>query len=149
MEVLVIILIIASFCFVGWLIDAIGNYIDKKKLETRERVYQELLGNCNVQEVFQLHQNNLMKLGYDRELAEKRESEYYQSFYKTPYQELLGKCPSCGDGYLRVANGQYGKFIGCNKYPKCHYTKNIKSARLERKTSISESFKDDLKKAYL
>lgn len=34
-------------------------------------------------------------------------------------------CPDCGD-FLRVKNGKYGKFIACNAYPHCNYTKNLK-----------------------
>ena len=30
-------------------------------------------------------------------------------------------CPKCG-GVLVERNGKYGKFIGCNNYPKCHFT---------------------------
>ncbi len=33
-------------------------------------------------------------------------------------------CPDCGD-YLRVKNGRYGKFIGCNGYPQCRYTSDL------------------------
>ena len=32
-----------------------------------------------------------------------------------------GKCPRCG-GDLVLRKGKYGKFYGCSKYPKCHYT---------------------------
>ena len=34
-------------------------------------------------------------------------------------------CPDCGD-FLCVRNGKYGKFIACNGYPQCHYTRNLK-----------------------
>jgi hypothetical protein len=34
------------------------------------------------------------------------------------------KCPNCG-GILTMRNGRFGKFIGCNQYPKCRYTRNI------------------------
>jgi hypothetical protein len=33
------------------------------------------------------------------------------------------KCPYCG-GLLVERIGPYGRFIGCNNYPKCKYTKN-------------------------
>lgn len=32
------------------------------------------------------------------------------------------KCDFCG-GKLNLRNGAYGKFWGCNNYPKCRYTK--------------------------
>lgn len=34
-----------------------------------------------------------------------------------------GICPKCG-GILVERKGKYGKFIGCNNYPKCRYIKN-------------------------
>ncbi|MEI6286285.1 MAG: DNA topoisomerase III [Bacillota bacterium] len=30
-------------------------------------------------------------------------------------------CPACSDGSLVERTGKYGKFVGCNKYPKCTY----------------------------
>lgn len=36
------------------------------------------------------------------------------------------KCPEC-DGFLVERKSEYGSFYGCSNYPKCNYTKNIKS----------------------
>lgn len=149
MEILVIILIFASICAIGWIIEAIGNYIDKKKRETRELVYNELLGNCDTHKIFDQCKEDMKSIGYDRESIEAKESEFYKSLFKTPYQELLGKCPLCNEGYLRLNTGRYGKFIGCSKFPKCRYTTNIQSAKFKYKTSINEAIKEDFKKAYL
>lgn len=33
-------------------------------------------------------------------------------------------CPKCG-GRLVVRTGKHGKFIGCDHYPKCHFTKDL------------------------
>jgi len=33
-------------------------------------------------------------------------------------------CPTC-NGHLIKRNGQYGEFLGCERYPGCNYTKNI------------------------
>jgi hypothetical protein len=35
------------------------------------------------------------------------------------------KCPKC-NGILVQRKGKYGKFIACNKYPICTYTRGIK-----------------------
>ena len=35
------------------------------------------------------------------------------------------RCPRC-HGMLVMRNGIYGKFWGCNHYPECKYTRNIK-----------------------
>ena len=34
------------------------------------------------------------------------------------------KCPVCG-GKLREKNGRRGKFMGCDNYPKCTYTRTV------------------------
>lgn len=35
------------------------------------------------------------------------------------------RCPRCG-GMLVMRSGMYGRFLGCNHYPECKYTGNIK-----------------------
>lgn len=128
--------------------ETIGRYIEQKKLETREQVYRELLGNVEVQKVFEKYKSDMESLGYNRDAVENYQSEFYQSVYRTPYQELLGKCPSCGNGYLRAKAGQYGKFIGCSNYPGCRYTIDIQAAREKHKSSINKAVEEDFKKAY-
>jgi DNA topoisomerase-1 len=36
------------------------------------------------------------------------------------------KCPECG-GQLAIRLGRRGRFIGCNNYPECSYTRNVNS----------------------
>ena len=33
-------------------------------------------------------------------------------------------CPSCGSKLI-VRKGKYGLFLGCTKYPQCHFTFNL------------------------
>ena len=35
-------------------------------------------------------------------------------------------CPKCGQGRLWKKTGQFGSFLGCNRYPDCKYTKSVK-----------------------
>lgn len=35
-------------------------------------------------------------------------------------------CPNCKQGRVRKKNGKYGPFLGCDRYPACRYTKNLK-----------------------
>ncbi|MEI6144324.1 MAG: topoisomerase DNA-binding C4 zinc finger domain-containing protein [Candidatus Berkelbacteria bacterium] len=150
MEAIVILVLFWGGIFlIGWIIESIGRYIEQQKLETREQVFTELLGNSNIKEITEQCKEDIEKLGYDREAEENSKSEFYQSLYRTPYQELLGKCPQCENGYLRMRVGSYGKFIGCSKYPKCQYTTNIQEAKLEHKTLINQRIKEDFRKAYL
>ena len=33
-------------------------------------------------------------------------------------------CPDCG-GKLKIKHGKYGRFVGCENYPKCKYSRNV------------------------
>jgi len=39
--------------------------------------------------------------------------------------EVEQECPKCKVGRLVVRKSVYGKFLGCNNFPKCRYTQNI------------------------
>lgn len=45
--------------------------------------------------------------------------------------ELNGKaaavesCPDCREGLLAVRNGKFGEFLGCSRFPRCRYTRNL------------------------
>lgn len=40
--------------------------------------------------------------------------------------ELVGRqCPTCEEGDLVYREGRYGRFIGCNRFPKCRHTEQI------------------------
>ena len=38
--------------------------------------------------------------------------------------EINNRCPDCGD-FLVVREGRFGKFIGCNNYPRCRFTRDL------------------------
>lgn len=40
------------------------------------------------------------------------------------HEQLDEKCPKCG-GSLAIRLGRRGRFIGCNNYPECDYTRNV------------------------
>ena len=40
------------------------------------------------------------------------------------HEEIDEKCPECG-GQLAIRLGRRGRFIGCNNYPECSYTRNV------------------------
>lgn len=42
-----------------------------------------------------------------------------------PVQKLGESCPDCEKGDLVIKEGRYGKFIACERYPECKYTRNI------------------------
>lgn len=37
------------------------------------------------------------------------------------------KCPECQEGDLVIKEGRYGRFIACNRYPDCRYTRNVEN----------------------
>ena len=40
--------------------------------------------------------------------------------------EYVGRdCPTCGEGKLIYREGRYGKFIGCQRFPKCRHTEQV------------------------
>ncbi|TDY03692.1 type I DNA topoisomerase [Thiohalophilus thiocyanatoxydans] len=40
------------------------------------------------------------------------------------HEQIDEKCPKCG-GSLAIRLGRRGRFIGCNNYPECDYTRNV------------------------
>jgi len=52
--------------------------------------------------------------------------ELYEYYKSGEHQHQKGErvCPRCG-GKLIEREGRYGKFLGCENYPKCRYTENI------------------------
>ena len=40
------------------------------------------------------------------------------------HEQLDEKCPKCG-GNLAIRLGRRGRFVGCNNYPECDYTRNV------------------------
>lgn len=50
----------------------------------------------------------------------------YANMEKKEAEKTGELCPECG-GELVYRQSRYGKFISCINYPKCHYTKSIKS----------------------
>jgi ssDNA-binding Zn-finger/Zn-ribbon topoisomerase 1 len=56
----------------------------------------------------------------------------HQSFHFSDLKSKSGKriklagdiCPVCGNGRLENKIGIFGRFLGCNAFPKCRFTKN-------------------------
>ncbi|MEL6407413.1 MAG: type I DNA topoisomerase [Chloroflexota bacterium] len=50
----------------------------------------------------------------------------------TPQQtepQLTGEiCPVCGRGQIEIKSSRKGRFLGCNRYPQCKYSRDIKKA---------------------
>lgn len=64
----------------------------------------------------------------------------------------LGDCPGCNEGTLIVRKSIYGKFIGCSRYPLCHYKeggKKLKERKREFKDGVNKEITTKIKEAYL
>ena len=44
---------------------------------------------------------------------------------KAPPEKTGEVCPECHEGELLVRSSRYGKFLGCSRYPKCKYTRQM------------------------
>lgn len=62
------------------------------------------------------------------------ESPFVVELLQYPEVELVGSsalaatvrvCPGCGEGTLVVRTGQYGRFLGCSRFPRCRRTERI------------------------
>ena len=45
---------------------------------------------------------------------------------KVEVEKIGEKCPECKDGELVVRVGKFGKFISCDKFPECKYTRQFR-----------------------
>jgi DNA topoisomerase-1 len=44
---------------------------------------------------------------------------------KIAVEETDEDCPLCGKGKLVVRSGKFGKFLSCNRFPDCKFTKPL------------------------
>ena len=49
----------------------------------------------------------------------------YENMVKIEPEKIGEKCPDCEEGQLVIRDGRYGKFISCDQYPKCKFTRPI------------------------
>lgn len=68
-----------------------------------------------------LYQNNIT----DRKVLKSHSSQVNKQIVDRKKKESQQICPKCGNKLIKK-RGQYGKFFGCENFPKCRYTLNIK-----------------------
>jgi len=133
--------------FIGWFVGKIEEWNENKKSKIRDKVANELLEKKEtVTEVIEECKKKLIEIGYNSK-------EEYRSLYnyfhkKRRYDELLGQCPQCNNGYLRIIDGKYGKFIGCSSFPSCNFTLNIDKAKEKYKKEIMTDIISSIQRAY-
>ncbi len=148
---------------VMWFIGIIGEAIKVKRAKIRDQVAEELFSGLNIDSTIENYKNKLNYICYGETVAliPSEQDVIIPKFSRKMPSDVasLGKCPLCEQGYLRIIDGKYGKFLGCTRYPNCHYTKsyrktfveyaeNLAIEREEYKKSINEQILNDIRKAY-
>ena len=57
---------------------------------------------------------------------EVKEAEKNGERVKVETEKLNEKCPECKEGNLVIRLGRFGKFISCDRFPECKYTRQYK-----------------------
>jgi DNA topoisomerase I len=60
------------------------------------------------------------------ENSQEKTEEFINSLSEEDRAILSSACPSCG-GKILLKQGRYGKFLACDTYPKCKFTKSIQN----------------------
>jgi DNA topoisomerase-1 len=61
--------------------------------------------------------------GFEKEV---KEAEKNGERVKVETEKLGEKCPECKEGELVIRVGRFGKFISCDRFPECKYTRQFK-----------------------
>ena len=61
----------------------------------------------------------------DRKISKSHSSQVKKQIRERNKKEKQKICPKCGNKLIKK-RGKYGKFYGCDNFPKCRYTINIK-----------------------
>jgi DNA topoisomerase-1 len=139
------------------------------RLEDR-RFYPEDIGEV-VTDMLVKHFGDVMDVGFTARLEEELDdiaegkaswvevlNEFYDPFMRdmkvagdemeapgpVPIGELCPKCPEEGrePGQLVEKLGRYGKFIGCENYPECTYTRELNGERRPEPETLDEACPD-------
>lgn len=62
----------------------------------------------------------------------------YEKMEKIEPEKTGEKCPDCEDGELVIREGRYGKFISCNNFPTCKYTRALEENKKEEPELLEE-----------
>ena len=134
-----------------WLISKFVEWIQKKREAIRDKVADELLANIDIGNDIEKYKKKLNYIDYKRENPVERILHYYNVKEHGSFADFfsnLGHCPQCKEGNLQVRIGRYGKFIGCSKYPKCQYSKNIKTAKLHYREKLNKQIINEIQRVY-
>lgn len=133
---------------IGWLFSKVSNSFKKHREKIKNQVAKEILSELSIETDIANYKSKLAYIGHTKTDPIRGQIEVLKRQLFGRDAVLMNECPKCKEGYLIVRKGQYGKFMGCTKFPKCDYTNNIVKAREEYKKSINEQIIDDIRRAY-
>ena len=94
-----------------------SNVINLNDLPTYLKNFKgsKTLSSEEINEVYELLVNAKSKMS---------SFQHLQNVKQTQKQFEKGFCPRC-NGKLKIVNGRYGDFLGCENYPTCKFKKNL------------------------
>ena len=100
---LIFIGVIGAIWFIVWLNNRVSSYEESKRRKILDEIAHDVLAEFD----FNKEKEGIKSVG-------------------GRYVSKEHRCPRC-NGMLVMRSGIYGNFWGCNRYPECKYTRNIKS----------------------
>lgn len=148
--ILFLVIFYGGIYLIGAIFSAIGKWNDNRKSNIRDEVANEVLPKTNITtRLIKEYKNKLKSIGYGEKERYSWMYDLSQKYYRRQsYQELLGKCPECNNGNLKIRDGKYGKFLGCSRYPLCRYTKSLLLAKRQYKEQAQQEFMESFTFAY-
>ncbi len=67
----------------------------------------------------------MMKIFWKKFEKELKLAESEGQRVKVPTEKLEEKCPQCKEGELVIRLGRFGKFVSCDRFPECKYTRQF------------------------
>lgn len=62
----------------------------------------------------------------------------YENMEKIEPEKTGEKCPDCEEGMLVIREGRYGKFISCDQFPTCKYTRPLEENKKSQPELLEE-----------
>lgn len=160
MEIFWLVAFFAGLGFLGWLYEQVEEYIDNERSKKRDRIAVDVLSEYGLSDDDTKSTDEILNNVMKNALGNVKKNEEYEIIAPSrPISIKDNLCPNCGMGFLVKRRGQYGTFLGCNRYPNCKTTKPVgwvnkttreeaKAAKEAQKELYSNKFIEDLMEAY-
>lgn len=107
------------------------NEIIKKKVAGVQNNAMRVCTKCNKTLGIESFKDDRLNSGYSKVCNKCKGRKYSEKTEKSISNKAHDfsegdHCPNCGPGHLVVRIGRFGAFLGCDQYPICRFTKNLK-----------------------